>query len=221
MNTYDGQESTDQKKYLSKDIKYIKERWDNRAGRWDADLKDEKCHLNRSGSYQRFIEILQFEFDKIEPTFKNGCLLDLGCGTGELLVHFASQFHSAIGIDVSSKMLEHAKRKLSEKIILKEGDIFDKKIYPSNVKVVISRGILLSHYGETLAKNLLQLIYSHLAKTGFLFLDVLQKTDGIVSYGKKMYSKQELINLFESVGFSNTTIYGESTYPILYIKAKK
>jgi len=44
-----------------------------------------------------------------------GKVLDIGCGTGELVIYFAENGHEAWGIDVSSRAIVKAKRKVEER----------------------------------------------------------------------------------------------------------
>jgi len=41
----------------------------------------------------------------------NSAILDLGCGTGLLMKHFADQTKLYIGVDISRELLKHAKKK--------------------------------------------------------------------------------------------------------------
>src|SRR4051794_19905937 len=44
-----------------------------------------------------------------EKHFKQGSLLDLGCGTGRLCHHFAKKGFACTGVDLSDAMLEQAR----------------------------------------------------------------------------------------------------------------
>ena len=220
--TYDGQPPTEKNKYLLKDIDYIKKRWNNRADRWDSDLSDPSCHLNRKNSYKRFIDILSQEiYDSAICNGKYG-FLDLGCGTGELLKVFADHFCWSCGIDISPKMLEYAKNKSNDSTLLIEGDVFDPAVYPNgNIAVIAGRGVLLSHYGEKLAEQLLVILYNKLMPGGFIFLDAIQFNGINMPTEKKGYYDHELKELAENAGFSSVVVYREEEYPLLFLKASK
>jgi SAM-dependent methyltransferase len=56
--------------------------------------------------------LLEFDLRFAERHFpKPGRLIDLGCGTGRLLVHFARRGFSCLGIDLSSAMLDVVRQK--------------------------------------------------------------------------------------------------------------
>ncbi len=51
-------------------------------------------------------------------------ILDIGCGTGELLRELSARGEDALyGVDLSRKMLEMARRKLPRNVILQEADV--------------------------------------------------------------------------------------------------
>jgi cyclopropane-fatty-acyl-phospholipid synthase len=63
-------------------------------------------------------------------------LLDFGCGAGELLIHYASKYEKAVGVDFSASMLDEASKKIREKqcgnILLIQADdktVWDKLEY--------------------------------------------------------------------------------------------
>ena len=218
--TYDGQSPTNNKKYLEVDLNYIKARWDNRADRWDEDLKDMNSHLNRDNSYERFFTI----FDSIlynEVDLKNKSFLDLACGTGALLERYCFFFKQSIGVDISEKMLLKAKEKnlVNTKLIKKDCfHFFDEKM---RFDYIASRGVLLSHYGEKNSILLLSDIYKSLNKNGILFIDALNIGNQHNPKCKTLYNQEQLCKIFNNSGFSNIKIYVELNYPLLYIKAQK
>lgn len=141
-------------------------------------------------------------------------LLDLGCGTGELLYQIQQKYHSEwlVGIDISDKMLDIAKEKKIDKadFILGdteylpfENDTFDVVIcndsfhhYPSPQKVLDEAYRVLKNGGliiigdcwqPPLARQIMN-IYMKYSKEG----DV------------KIYSKKEMLNLL-SRRFHNVT----------------
>ncbi|MEW6648289.1 MAG: class I SAM-dependent methyltransferase [Pseudomonadota bacterium] len=60
-----------------------------------------------SAPHQRFIELFREQFPALAP---QGCVLDLGCGPGDITRRFARAFPSCIvhGIDGAAAMLRHA-----------------------------------------------------------------------------------------------------------------
>lgn len=56
--------------------------------------------------------LLDFDVQFAQQYFpSSGRLIDLGCGTGRLLVHFARYGFECLGVDLSETMLEEARRK--------------------------------------------------------------------------------------------------------------
>jgi ubiquinone/menaquinone biosynthesis C-methylase UbiE len=49
--------------------------------------------------------------------YSNGTVLDFGCGSGTAAIALASSVNKIIGIDISSKMIELAKRKAKEQSV--------------------------------------------------------------------------------------------------------
>ena len=61
---------------------------------------------------------LQLYSDLADET--GGPILDVGCGTGRVMLHLAMQGHRVHGIDTSSAMLERGRRKLKNRIDLED-----------------------------------------------------------------------------------------------------
>lgn len=55
-------------------------------------------------------ELLFRPIDRMVP--RRGTMLDLGCGTGQMLLRYARRFESAVGVDHSAEMLDVAKGRL-------------------------------------------------------------------------------------------------------------
>jgi SAM-dependent methyltransferase len=79
-----------------------------------------------------------FEFDKsfIEEMLpENGRMLDLGCGTGRHLLHFARRGWDVCGVDLSEPMLHQASRKMGQQQLradLFQADILDLSFLPAD-----------------------------------------------------------------------------------------
>jgi SAM-dependent methyltransferase len=78
-------------------------------------------------SYHRFNELFQYDTEVLARWFPTpGRLLDLGCGTGRHVVHFAAKAFEAVGVDLSEFMLRVARQNLDEagaEATLVRGDI--------------------------------------------------------------------------------------------------
>ena len=144
--------------------------------------------------------------------FSFNTLLDVGCGTGNLLSLISSKYEVQLsGVDISKNMLEIAQDKLGEKADLRVGDSenlpFDDDTFdivtctdsfhhyprPENVlkemkRVLKPKGRLLivDPYAPTPFRQLVN-IYMHFNKSG----DV------------KIYSKTEIHKLLENTGFKD------------------
>ena len=77
-----GIEPSKQELYMGLDLDAIRDRWNRKASRWDADLADPLFHLNEDDAYGRFLQTA----DAIIAQRRDFCLchglVDLGCGTG-------------------------------------------------------------------------------------------------------------------------------------------
>jgi len=77
--------------------------------------------------YFRYNQLFQFDTEMLERWMNPpGRLLDLGCGTGRHVVHFAARGFEVTGVDLSEPMLAITRRKLAEEgcgATLVHGDI--------------------------------------------------------------------------------------------------
>ncbi|MGZ4587061.1 MAG: class I SAM-dependent methyltransferase, partial [Mycobacteriaceae bacterium] len=68
------------------------------------------------------------DFYRAEADRQGGCVLELGCGTGQKLIPIASDGHPCTGLELSSDMLTEAQRKADERALAVEwvqGDMRD------------------------------------------------------------------------------------------------
>lgn len=81
-------------------------------------------------------------YEEIPPHSK--IIADFGCGTGELLHYLARQNKEAqlIGIDLSSRMLDRAKKKLPARIALYHENIEHMHFYDASFDCIILRWVL-------------------------------------------------------------------------------
>jgi ubiquinone/menaquinone biosynthesis C-methylase UbiE len=169
----------------------------------------EKFDTGKEGKHSREIyddvlqKLGQFSFNK---------LLDVGCGTGNLLSRISSKYDTQIaGIDLSPNMLEIARHKLGENADLRLGDsenlpfdndIFDMVIctdsfhhypHPENVLTEIKRvlklkgtSIIADPWAPTPFRQIFN-IFMHFSKSGNV----------------KLYSETEIRDLLGKTGFNN------------------
>ena len=75
-------------------------------------------HKEFAGIYDVFMKYVDYDsWYRFLRSFikEKGTLLDLGCGTGEFLVRFLKDGFSVVGVDLSEKMLEIAKKKITDR----------------------------------------------------------------------------------------------------------
>ncbi|WP_127475082.1 class I SAM-dependent methyltransferase [Sulfurivermis fontis] len=103
--------------------------------------------------HQRFIELFRARFPGLAP---QGCVLDLGCGPGDITRRFARAYPSCIvhGIDAAAAMLHHAEAMqagsgLEGRIRYIHGYLPGAKLPLPNYDVVISNS-LLHHLADPL-----------------------------------------------------------------------
>ncbi|MCX9082581.1 MAG: class I SAM-dependent methyltransferase [Candidatus Methanoperedens sp.] len=97
-------------------------------------------------------------------------VLDYGCGTGTAAIEIASSVKSVHGIDISSKMIEAAKRKTVERkvntIDFAQATIFDEKLKPGSFDVILCFHLL--HLVEDIPKVMQRI--NELLKPGGLII---------------------------------------------------
>lgn len=106
---------------------------------------------------------------------KNGELLDIGCGTGELLLKVCERFHSS-GLDISEEMLKLARKKLQRYNVelYKENMVkFDlKKKFDVAIALFDTVNHILKY--EDLVEHL-KTVKKHLKQDGLYIFDVVNR----------------------------------------------
>ena len=91
---------------------HTEERWDERAGQWESELRDDAVVQDitrkRIDAAVRFLTYC----GALEPGFR---VMDIGCGPGRFVAEFAKRVHLAEGTDFSGAMLEYASSFCKEK----------------------------------------------------------------------------------------------------------
>ncbi|MDE2748486.1 MAG: class I SAM-dependent methyltransferase [Chloroflexota bacterium] len=107
-----------------------------------------------------------------------GEILDVGCGTGRVLIHLAQAGHSVHGIDNDGAMLERLERKLErqpqlrERISVAKADVLRHE-FERKFKLILLTYNLLMHFREQERQiNLLQRLRRWLAADGALVIDL-------------------------------------------------
>lgn len=159
--------------YAHRRLDAIAARWDARAASWDADLADPACHLNDDHAYQRFLQIVRRLISRRRAFCARHGVIDAGCGTGLVLAEVLPHFAWGLGLDLSPEMVRRARAKRLAGAKFKVADCFSCRSCPRRAGAVLSRGVLLSHYGRAHAAQFLTAARSALLPGGFLVADFL------------------------------------------------
>jgi len=210
--------------YASRDLVTIAQRWDSKAAQWDSDLNNDSCHLNDGDAYRRFINLgkqLVLERTKLCST---SSLVDLGCGTGAILAELSMHFNNSIGIDISHEMLKVAESKCISNADWQLGDVFDVSWSSRKHAAVLSRGILLSHYGDELAQRLIEQTINALTPGGFGLFDFLaedaSEATKILAPNKTYFCSNWLIDQARRLGSSGAVVVGNANARVRYLILK-
>jgi SAM-dependent methyltransferase len=211
--------------YARMNLEVVRRRWDAKADRWDADLADPNCHLNYDEGYKRFLEIAETSIESRKNFCLSRTLVDVGCGTGAIIERFVDRFSDGLGIDISESMLNAARAKSIPRSRWVNANAFELSRHAVGVGTVLSRGILLSHYGPEWVEALMREICAALTPGGFMLLDFLN-ADARCNYAfnphnKSYYRGEELIGFVKGIGFREGIILGEPHHRILYIFAER
>lgn len=142
---------------------------------------------------------------------KEGNILDIGCGTGELLYMINKKGLNLYGIDLSDKMIEKAKKKLQNHANLTIGDSenlpykdnkFDIIIcndsfhhYPNPMKALKEMNIVLKKGGKIIIGDCYQpIIFRQIMN---MFIKFSKEGD------VKIYSKKEFTKMLKKFNFKN------------------
>jgi SAM-dependent methyltransferase len=196
----------------------IRRRWDRKAEQWDADLADARCHLNVDGAYARFMETAAATVAARAEFCRRRLLVDLACGTGLVLARFVGQFAEGLGLDISRRMLAVAARRRLDGARFQEGNGFELARFATGAGAVLSRGILLSHYGERWASVLGRQIHEALGPGGFALLDFLN-ADARDLFAcnppnKAYFTPDRVVSLGREAGFRTSLVLGEPAHRV-------
>jgi len=181
--------------YSNRQISCIQERWNIRAEDWDKYIIDPDCHVHLDDGYIRFLQFaeerLEFQFGSTKPT-----ILDLGCGTGLVGERLSIRAKIIIYTDISPVMISKAKQKVIPNSAFIIADAFSLPFPNSSFDMLVSRGVMLSHYGLPHLHDLLREIARVIRPGGIAILDYLH-TGGMVFYpykteGKTYFGKGEI-----------------------------
>lgn len=219
-----GIPESDPNLYAARDIDEIAQRWNTKAKKWDFELNNELCHLNNDNAYGHFIEFgRQLVLDRQEICIR-GSLVDLGCGTGGIIVELSKHFYKSIGVDISREMLNIAVSKNIRNAEWSLDDVFEMTWCKRKHAAVFSRGILLSHYGDQLAKLLIEQTIQSLAPGGVALFDFLSsdapESTRLIAPNKRYFCPEWLIDQAKSAGSSGAVVVGNPIARVRYLILK-
>lgn len=207
----DGDDS--QALYEQRKLPAIAARWDAKAATWDQELAKPACHLNADEGYSRFLR----QTSKLLAERQDFCacqgVIDAGCGTGLVLAAVLPSFAWGVGVDISKEMIRAAESKRLHSARFLVGDCFHLASLCPRAGAVLSRGVLLSHYGHRQGEALLAAACEALARGGFLLFDFLNAEARRLfphAPGNKTYFQaQEICGMARQAGFGRAVVLGE------------
>jgi trans-aconitate methyltransferase len=210
-----------QRLYRERELGAIAARWDARAPGWDSALQSPECHLNEDDAYAQFLREVAGVVQKRRTFCQSQGVVDLGCGTGLVLADVISRFRWGIGVDISPEMIRAARRKRIPHAKFIIGDCFEIARLCPPAGAILSRGVLLSHYGREHAKALLQAGLSALVDGGFLICDLLNKlaqdSSEHKATGKFLFSAEEAEDLAREAGFKKVKLLSRGPQRVLIL----
>jgi len=113
-------------------------------------------------------------FGKLDPLVASGSrMLDLGCGTGQMLLRYAARFSEAIGVDHSPQMLTQARANLDRvglgRVALQQSDLMDFLAHDTRDFDLITCVGCLHHFPHNAIPAAVKTLAKRLA-TGGIFL---------------------------------------------------
>jgi SAM-dependent methyltransferase len=210
--------------YSRRNLKAIAKRWDARAATWDQALEDPHCHLNEDDAYRRFIRaVLRIVANRRRFCATHG-VIDAGCGTGLVLGAVIPAFAWGIGVDISTKMIRAARGKDIAGASFVVGDCFDLPTICPKAGAVLSRGVLLSHYGPKQGELTLRAARTVLMPGGFVLFDFLNKFAQSryrhAPENKTWFNAGDIRDIARRAGFSKVKILGDPSRRVGLLLAK-
>jgi SAM-dependent methyltransferase len=211
--------------YAGRQMDAVAARWDNKAAGWDHALLDPACHLNEDNAYQRFLDQLALVVQQRHDFCSGLGVIDAGCATGLVLGSTLASFAWGIGVDISPEMIRLARAKHLPKARFLVADCFNLCASCPKAGAVISRGVLLSHYGPKQAEALLKSAHSCLVERGFLLWDFLNQTAQAkyrhIAENKTYFEAEEICAIAGRAGFGISRIHGEADRRVRMLYAER
>jgi predicted TPR repeat methyltransferase len=210
--------------YETRQLQAIAARWDAKAATWDEELANPAGHLNEDEAYVRFLrEALRVIQARHGFCTRHG-VIDAGCGTGLVLAAVRASFAWGIGVDISGEMIRVARTKKLEDCTFVVGDCFQLPSLCPKAGAVVSRGVLLSHYGLQQGKGLLRAAREALVPGAFLMWDFLNEGGRSMSAhapeNKTYFHGREVCAMARHAGFSRARLLGEPKRRVRFLFAE-
>ncbi|MCG3759054.1 class I SAM-dependent methyltransferase [Shewanella sp. LC6] len=198
--------------YGNRDISTIANRWDAKADLWDEQLRNAYSHLNQDGAYEQFI----LDAKALLETFncKSVHLLEIGCGTALVAEALQKPSVTITGLDISEMMLKKAREKRILNASFHNADVFALPIAGiPKADLVLSRGILLSHYSKHDACIMFRAIRNCCKqKASVVMLDFLNVEASDPNHhrpgNKTYYHPNEIAEMARKAGFKSCRFTG-------------
>jgi len=211
--------------YARRRLKEIAARWDTRADAWDQALEDSACHLHEDDAYRRFLRVVQRQIAQRRAFCGAHGIIDLGCGTGLVLASVVGGFAWGMGVDLSPRMIRHARAKGLAHTTFLVGDGFRLPELCPKAGAVLSRGVLLSHYGPEQGQAILEAARAVLVPAGFLACDFLNAAARTrhrhAPENKTWFTVGEIQALARRAGFRTVSCAGSPNRRVLVLLAKR
>lgn len=224
MNARRAGHSKSQALYRNRRLAAIAARWDARAGSWDRGLQQPSCHLNQDRAYARFLREARRIIGQRGTFCATHGVIDAGCGTGLVLAEVTSRFAWGIGVDISQGMIRAARRKRIPKTEFLVGDCFALSGICPPAGAILSRGVLLSHYGPRQSALLLKTLARSLVPKGFLLLDFLnpyaRDQYRPLPDAKTYFYGPDVCKMAKKAGFRTAKILGKLERRVLILMAE-
>jgi SAM-dependent methyltransferase len=210
--------------YAHRRLDAIAGRWDAKAQEWERNLMDPGCHLNEDGAYVRFMEQLEYILRMKQKFCADRGVIDAGCATGLVMARAISWFSWGIGIDISPRMIDLAKAKQIPTAKFLVGDCFKVSRICPKAGAVLSRGVLLSHYGHKQGVELLQSARACLETGGFILWDFLnaaaRQSFRHAPQKKAHFGAEVACGMATEAGFKTVQVLGEPERRVLLLLAE-
>lgn len=140
------------------------------------------------------------DFYRAEAARAGGTVLELGCGTGQKLVPIASDGHPCVGLDLSSEMLDEARRRAARegaRVDWVQGDMREFDLGRTFDLVLIAANSLLHlHSAEDLV-SCFRSVRRHLRPGGRLVLDVFNPSVAMLAAADGVRRRRESMSFVD------------------------